>query len=219
MSAYKALRPAQRRFVDLMACGYKTQVAAMRELRPQLKRPDVLAAQWMALPLVQAAVEEREAIAVKAAGVRLAAVLQGLARNAYYDVRKLYHEDGRPKAVHELDDEMALIVQGVRAKTQTTSRGTRSRVNTRIEYSLPKRNEAYLALGRYLKLFTDRTEVTGKDGDPLVPALPSHADIARRIAFELARGMQDLAEKPSDPAIGATQSAERTPQQASEPET
>lgn len=199
----------------------------MRKVRPHLKRPDVLAAKWRALPLVKAAIAEREEVAVAAAGVTHVAVLLALAKNAYYNVKSLYHADGRPKAVHELDDDTACIVQTIDIKTETKDRGgkptksgtpmRRLRRVQRVKYSLPKRNEALTLLGRHLKLFTDSHELTGKDGEPLLTLPNSALDIARRIAFVLAKGQPSESSEsnlPSDPAIGAQQSAEQTSQQA-----
>lgn len=229
-SAYRSLSPAQRRFVDGVVGG-KKGTDMMRAIRPHLKRPDVRAAQWRALPVIREAMAEREAVAMAEAGVTAVSVLLALARNAYYDPRKLYHADGRPKAVHELDEESAAVVQGIDVKTDTRDRGgkltksgtpmRRLRRVQRIKYSLPKRNEALTLLGRHLKLFTDQHELTGKDGEPLLTLPNSALDIARRIAFVLAKGQPSEpseSHSPSDPAIGAQQSAEQTSQQAPEQE-
>src|SRR5574337_534635 len=40
-------------------------------------------------------------------------VLQELARIAFFDIRRLYREDGSMKAPHELDDEAAAVLAGV----------------------------------------------------------------------------------------------------------
>jgi phage terminase small subunit len=40
-------------------------------------------------------------------------VLQELARIAFFDLRKLYREDGSLKAMHELDDDAAAVLAGV----------------------------------------------------------------------------------------------------------
>lgn len=49
-------------------------------------------------------------------------------------------------------------------------------------------------LGKHLKLFADRTELTGADGKDLVPAM-NETEIARRIAFALQQGANSQ-EKP-----------------------
>lgn len=49
-------------------------------------------------------------------------------------------------------------------------------------------------LGKHLKLFADRTELTGADGKDLIPEM-SETEIARRIAFALQKGAQ-AQEKP-----------------------
>lgn len=213
MSVYRALPGLKRRFVDLVAFDRMNGADAIRRLRkdfkrPQLKRPDVLAAKWRALPEIKAAITEREAAAIEEAGVTATDVLLGLAQHARGSIHKLFGADGRVLLPHELDAETARCIESV--DIETTKDG-----GQRVKYRLPKRNEAYKLLGTHLKLFTERHEITGKDGDPIIPVTPTAIEIAKRIAFLLAAGSRD---HPSDPAIGATQPAEQAPQQASKEE-
>jgi phage terminase small subunit len=46
-------------------------------------------------------------------GLSVERTLREVARLAYFDPRKLYHEDGRLKAIHELDDDTAAAVASV----------------------------------------------------------------------------------------------------------
>lgn len=202
---YRALPRLQRRFVDLVAFREKNGTEAVRELKPRLKRPDVLAAKWRALPEIKAAIAEREAVAIEEAGVTPTDVLLGLAQHARGSITKLFGPDGRALLPHELDAQTARSIESV--EIETTKEGAQ-----RVKYRLPKRNEAYKLLGQHLKLFTERHEITGKDGDPIIPIAPTATEIAKRIAFVLAVGTRDI---PSDPAIGAPQPAEQAPQQAS----
>jgi phage terminase small subunit len=50
-------------------------------------------------------------------------------------------------------------------------------------------------LGKHLKLFNDRVEHTGRDGGPIETADMTETEIARRIAFALAKGVK-AQEKP-----------------------
>lgn len=73
-SAYRKLRPVLRLFVDGVVAGEKP-THAVRQLRPGLKRPDVIASKWRARSDVQAAIAERQSYAtdVEARLVRLEA--------------------------------------------------------------------------------------------------------------------------------------------------
>jgi phage terminase small subunit len=57
-----------------------------------------------------------------------------------------------------------------------------------IEFKLADKKGPLELLGKYHKLFTDKVEHTGKDGEPLVS---TDNDLARRIAFALIEAKQD----------------------------
>lgn len=175
MSAYRKLKPQQRKFVDLLVRGRCNGTQAIRQIRPHLRAPEVLAAQWKALPGVKAAIDEREAEAIEAAGIKNAAVLIGTAETADFDVRKLAHPDGRPKRLHELDEDTARIVQGVVI-----------RLDGSIEYKLASRNEARKLLGQHLKLWTERHEIGGLGGGAI------KSEVQLKDPVEAARAYQDL---------------------------
>lgn len=60
---------------------------------------------------ISAAISQRKAEALESAkeitGLSIERTLREVARVAYFDVRKLYDEDGRLRKVHELDDDTA----------------------------------------------------------------------------------------------------------------
>jgi uncharacterized protein YceH (UPF0502 family) len=59
ISHYEQLSPARRVFVDFVAAG-EVPTQAMRRMRPNLKRPDCRASEWMARVDIQAAIAERQ---------------------------------------------------------------------------------------------------------------------------------------------------------------
>lgn len=156
-SAYLKLPLMKRRFVDLLV-QRKTPTDAIREIKPHVKHPRVLASKWRSLPEVQAALEEREAEAIEEAGITSAQILLGIAATADFDIRKLVNPDGSPKSLHELDDDAARVVQAVKFNADGS-----------IEFKLPNRNEARKMLGQYKKLFTEKHEHehSGPNGGPI----------------------------------------------------
>jgi hypothetical protein len=92
-STYECLKPAQRRFVDLIVQGY-TGADAVRAIYPKYLRPDVKAAKWRALELVRTAIEERNNEAMEDAGITNAQILLGIARLANVSVKRLVWADG-----------------------------------------------------------------------------------------------------------------------------
>lgn len=89
-------------------------------------------------------------------------VLQGIAQVAFFDVRKFFNADGSLKAVADLDERTAFALKGLDVeklfhhfgKGQAEEKGTITKVR------FADRLEALEMLGRNLKLFTDKLEIT-----------------------------------------------------------
>ena len=64
-------------------------------------------------PIVIARIKELQADAAKNVGLTVEKVLRNLVDAIDFDPRKLYHEDGRLKAVHELDADTASVLAGI----------------------------------------------------------------------------------------------------------
>lgn len=157
-SAYAKLPPERRKFVDLLVRG-KNGTDAVRLLRPHSKAPWVIASKWKAMPEVRAAIIEREEEAMEAAGITNAQILFGIARIARLSIKDFVHKDGRPKAVHELDDDVAMAVQSLEVES-TAKDG----VVLRNKFRTPPKLDALKLLGQYRKLFTDNIDLRTPDG-------------------------------------------------------
>lgn len=89
-------------------------------------------------------------------------VLQGIAQVAFFDVRKFFSADGSLKAISDLDQATAFALKGLDVeklfhhfgKGQAEEKGTITKVR------FADRLEALELLGRHLKLFTDKLEIT-----------------------------------------------------------
>ena len=64
-------------------------------------------------PQIQGLIEDRMKAREKRTHITADRVLQELARIAFFDLRKLYRDDGSMKAMHELDDEAAAVLSSV----------------------------------------------------------------------------------------------------------
>jgi phage terminase small subunit len=112
-----------------------------------LKNPQVAAA-------IQSGMDKR------AAKVEITAerVLQEIARLAFFDPSKLYDEHGRPKPVHELDEDTRRAIAGV--EIDEVGGGDKPLVVTR-KVKLADKGANLERLGRHLKLFTEKVEISG----------------------------------------------------------
>jgi phage terminase small subunit len=111
-------------------------------------------------------------------------VLQEIARLAFFDIRKLVDNTGKPLPLSELDDDTAAAIVGL----DVVNVGNQdSGVGEILKFKLADKKGALEMAAKHLRLLTDKVEVTGKDGEPL-ESLTNEA--ARRIAFVLQQGLR-----------------------------
>ncbi len=108
---------------------------------------------------VQAAIAERRKARSLSTQITAERVLLEIARLALADHRKLYHPDGRLKAVHELDDDTAATIAS--SEVEEESSGTQTVVRIKKIKQWDKR-EALNMLGKHLGLFLERLKLEGE---------------------------------------------------------
>lgn len=113
-----------------------------------LRRPAVARA-------VEAALAERE----ERTGISADMVIKQYARLAFFDIRKLYREDGALRDIRELDDDTAAAIVAVESVEQA-GRGDRTPATVR-KVKLADRRAALADLGKHLGLFKERLELSG----------------------------------------------------------
>lgn len=180
-----ALTPKQERFVaeyliDLNAtqaairAGY-SEKTAYSSGHDNLKKPEVAAA-------IQAAMKARE----QRTEITQDRVLQELARIAFFDIRRLYRDDGTMKDPHEMDSDTAAAIASIEVKEEM-ERGEevdeeledqphggalkRRRGNLVAGYTLKtkvfdKGSALQLAM-RHLGMLNDKMQHTGAGGGPI----------------------------------------------------
>lgn len=126
-------------------------------------------------------------------------VLQEIAKLAFFDPRKLFDDAGKPIHISQLDDVTAAAITGLDVVTQGNQEVGLSEI---MKYKIADKGVNLERLGKHLKLFSDRVELTGKDGGP-VKIEKSPTEAARAIAFALAMGLKAKAqESESTPPAG-----------------
>lgn len=93
-------------------------------------------------------------------------VLAGIAKLAFYDSRDFFDEDGKLKPLGELDPDHADVIAGIETFHKVTG-DDRDEVAITTKIKLADRGQNLERLGKHLKLFTDKTELTGADGESL----------------------------------------------------
>jgi phage terminase small subunit len=140
--------------------GNGTQAAIKAGYNP--KRAKQSAWELMQRPHVKAAIGEVITRGLSKLDVTVDRVLQERARLAFFDARKLFRPDGTPIPLHELDDDTAAAVQGVKLGGHFEGRGkARKFVTTIDEYKLPAKDPNLTALDKYLGLYREEASSVG----------------------------------------------------------
>lgn len=119
------------------------------------------------------------------------AILQ-LERMVMFDVRRLFHPNGSPKEITELDDETATVVAGLEVVEQYEGSG-KDRVFTGYlkKYKLSDRLSAVNTALKMFGKLSDRVEHTGKDGGPIQTELTDN-EAARRFLFAMSQAVAQV---------------------------
>lgn len=72
----------------------------------------VTASRLLREPKIAKFLAEKQAATLEKFEISTERILRERARLAFFDPRKLFDKDGRPKGIHELDDETAAVIQG-----------------------------------------------------------------------------------------------------------
>jgi phage terminase small subunit len=157
------LTPKREAFAAGLAQGL-TQAAAYRKAYPvSLKWQDrsvwQKASELAGNVEVQARVAELVGKAAKANEITVERVLKELARLAFFDISNLVGEDGRPLPIHQIDEDTRRAIVGL--DVATVGNDTQG-VGEVLKIKLADKRAALESIGKHLKMFVDRVEVTGQ---------------------------------------------------------
>lgn len=162
--AYQKLNPKQQRFCD----EYLIDRNATRAYRVAYNAKDTVAGANGARLLNNAKIRAVLDAAIQAQQERTEITadktLRETAALAFSDIRKLFEEDGKFKDLQDLDDDTAAALASVDVVTMRD--GPEVMYVKKIKFW--DKNAALEKLGKHLKLFVERKEVTGEDGGPIV---------------------------------------------------
>ena len=96
---------------------------------------------------ITARLAELRAPVVEETKVELSRVVKEIARIAFFDPRKMLNEDGTPKPIHELDDDTAAAIAGIKVRHTRSEDGETAAI---IEYKIADKNSASDKLMKHL---------------------------------------------------------------------
>jgi phage terminase small subunit len=120
-----------------------------------------IAHEYLRKPHIVVAVEEAMNKRAEKTGITAERVLNEIAKMAFLDPRKLFDSDGKPLHITALDDDTAASIAGLDVVTTGSQDAGFGEV---MKIKLADKAKNLELLGRHLKLFTDKQEITGKDG-------------------------------------------------------
>jgi len=150
-----ALNDKQQRFVDEYLKDLNATQAAIRagySAKTALQQGPRLLGNVGVQSAVQEAMAKRQA----RTNITQDRVLQELARLAFFDPRKMFHGDGSPKAIHELDDDTAAAVSGLDVVNIGNSDVGIGQV---LKYKVADKGAALANAMRHLGMFNDKLDV------------------------------------------------------------
>jgi phage terminase small subunit len=90
-------------------------------------------------------------------------VIAEYAKLGFFDPRNLFHDDGKPKEISELDDETAAALAGLDVQEVYDGYGEdRKFVGYTKKYKLTDKKGALDSMAKYLGMFTEKVEHSGE---------------------------------------------------------
>jgi phage terminase small subunit len=131
------------------------------------------------MPHVQERIKELKEHAAELAEVSIANVLIELKRIAFANQADYFDFSGRDPVLDlkNISRKQSAAIQEITIEEYTVGKGENAREAIRTKFKLYDKNTALLNLGKHLSMFTEKVEVTGKDGKDLpatVIVLPSN---------------------------------------------
>lgn len=189
-----ALNDKQRLFVAEYLKDFNATAAYKRAgYKGKGNSAEVTANKLLRNPQVAAAVAKSAAKVHAKAEFTAQVAIDQLERMVTFDVRKLFHPNGSPKEITELDDETATVVAGLEVVEQFEGSG-KDRVFTGYlkKYKLSDRLSAVNTALKMFGKLSERVEHTGKDGGPIETKDMTDNEKARRFLFALTQAVQQV---------------------------
>ena len=171
-----ALNEKQKRFVEEYLVDLNATAAAKRAGYSG-KTANEQGARLLANVSIQSLIQEEKAKRSQRVEITQDRVLLEYARLAFFDPRKLFMENGKPKDINELDDDTAAALAGLDVMEEYEGTGeNREFIGYTKKYKLANKLGALDSLGKHLGMFESRGQETGQENNLL--------DVVRRSAEE-----------------------------------
>lgn len=186
MSQPKKLTAKQQAFVNEYIVDLNATQAAIRAGYSE-DAAGAIGAENLTKPEIAGAIQESLDLRSERTRITADRVLTEVAKLGFSNIRDIFTESGSLKNLASLPVEITAAIASVKVVTRKTG-DEESPVEYVHEIKMADKRASLELLGKHLKLFADRTEVTGPGGKDLIPDLndpETLKDVARRLAFVL----------------------------------
>lgn len=171
MATVKKMTAKQERFVAEYLIDLNATQAAVRA-GYSAKSADKQGYKMLCHPAIAAALSAKQGQRLKRLEITADRVLEEIAKVAFLDPRKLFTSDGSLVPIHELDDDTAANIAGLEVNELFEGEGDQKHAFGLLKkIKLSDKLRGLEMLGKHLKLFTERVEVSGDRLDELVAAI------------------------------------------------
>jgi phage terminase small subunit len=151
------LNARQIRFCEEYLIDHNATQAAIRAGYTQ-QNADVTGPRLLRKDGIKAYIDGKSKVLQQKVGISQERVLLEMTRIATFDPRKLYHPDGSPKQIHELDDDTAACVAGIEIEETGGGRSKKKKMRV-VRMRFWSKDRQLEVLGKHFKIFDDITPV------------------------------------------------------------
>lgn len=163
--ANEKLTEKQKKFCEEYIIDFNGTQSAIRA-GYSVKTANVTSSENLAKPYIQDYIKELIQRREERTGITADMVVKELAKVAFFDIRKIFHQDGGLINPHNLDDDTARVISSIKARDVKSG----DDIETIMEYKLNDKLKSLELLGKHLGMFDKVIKVEeNNNGDiPLV---------------------------------------------------
>lgn len=174
---HRKLTPKQARFVEEYLTDLNATQAAIRGGYTE-KNAEVTGCKLLRHPKVAAAIQRAREKATAQSEATVERVLRELLHIGTSDIADVLDACSWGHLLGAAPPHVRRAIASVKVKRYVEGKGELAKEVELVEFKLWAKPQALELLGRYLAMFTDKHEITGKDGEPLL-TLEAIRDVLR----------------------------------------
>jgi phage terminase small subunit len=164
-SRVNGLLPKQWKFVqEYLLCGNATQAALAAGYSQKTAR--VIGQENLLKPAIAGYLSQKQTViaakqdeCLEKMELTQERIMRETARIAFFDARKMFHADGRPKSILELDDDTAACIVGLEVLEEYDGRGEGKKLIGHVKkYKIADKNASIDRGGKFLNMFEKDNE-------------------------------------------------------------